>query len=60
MGPNRPSAFLTMTHSDVFKPSAMSYTARIAYEYMDKDAVLNVVQRDTGSSWMFNWMGMGE
>lgn len=57
MGPNRPSALLTMTHSDVFKPSAMSYTARLAYEGTDRNAILNVVKRDTGAAWMFNWIG---
>lgn len=57
MGANRPCALLTMTHSDVYKPSAMSYTARLSYPGTDKNAILNVVKRDTGSSWMFNWIG---
>ncbi|GMH41817.1 hypothetical protein BSKO_09727 [Bryopsis sp. KO-2023] len=52
----RQSVFLTMVHSDEFKPSGISATSKIKYIDVDEKAILWHEAKETGASRYFNWM----
>ncbi|KAL4433088.1 hypothetical protein ABPG77_006515 [Micractinium sp. CCAP 211/92] len=55
LGNYRMAVFYSMTHSDEYKPMAMSSTQNITLLNCDHQAIARVDVKQTGSSRMFNW-----